>query len=187
MRCWEIYDSRTHVHRKTLYPNHISHIPSQDEYQHALEFAHDGNSNGNSNRKKTNSSGTTDYQKKTALNGTGVLKGTGSRGRTLAVAADRKRAERTLRNDSEHSWSDKAGDVRDAQRARRIMQMQKQIQEGGQQQRSASTAGLGCGGGGSGRGGGPTATGAINTSTAPKRVRIPWVTYQYPFGSLPRY
>lgn len=156
------------------------HFPSQDEYQHNLEFAHDGinNSNGNSNRKNTNSSRTTDYQKKTALNGTGVLKGTGSRGRKLAVAADRRRSERTLRNDEEHSGSDKTGDVRDAQRARRIMQLQKQIQEGAQQQRSASTARLGCGGGGgSGGGGGPTAAGAGSTSTTPKRVRIPWATF----------
>lgn len=151
------------------------HLPSQDEYQHKLEFAHDGNSSGNSDQYKTSSSGeATGARKKTktTLNGSGTLKGTSSRGRTLAVAADRKRAERALRNEGGISLGDNAGDMRDAQRARRVMQMQKQIQEGGHQRRSASTAGPGCGsygGGGSGGGIGVVARGGVAAEAGARR------------------
>lgn len=59
------------------------------------------------------------------------LNGTGARGRKLAVAADRRRAERDLKGVGQDLLDVHGGDARGAQRARWVMRMQEQMGEKG--------------------------------------------------------
>lgn len=98
----------------------------QHEYQHQLEFGHDDAATKDDGRgAKQRTTGT--LAKHTA----GALKGTGHRGRQVAVAADRRRAERAQgRIGHQEHLGDMAQDAREAQRARWVIRMQQQQQQG---------------------------------------------------------
>lgn len=124
---------------------------SQHEYQHQLEFTHDGSAIPSSSgrlgrvgggggggeavggrgarrgrgRERERGGGRTESTI-SALNGTG----TGARGRLLAVAADRRRAERSLQQGAGQDLLNiHGGDAREAQRTRWVMRMQNEVHQ----------------------------------------------------------
>ena len=123
---------------------------SQHEYQHQLEFTHDGSATdtvaissgrvgsvggaaGGRGAERGRGGGTTRSTISSA-NGTG----TGARGRLLAVAADRRRAERSLqRGVGQDLLNTHGGDAREAQRTRWVMRMQNEVQQQAPAQPSA--------------------------------------------------
>ncbi|CAM9988272.1 unnamed protein product [Ectocarpus sp. 6 AP-2014] len=146
-----------------------SACPYQHEYQHQLEFAHDGTSSTTTTTSRTpNSSAGRRGQtlggggggtsgRGTAGRAVSSLNGTGARGRKVAVAADRRRAERTLRQGTDQNLLEAhGGDAREAQRTRWVMRMQQDIEQAPppvrrQQHQDAATGG---GGGAQTHGGG---------------------------------
>lgn len=133
-----------HDLRQVLFPL-ISH--HQHEYQHQLEFAHDG-SNTAAAAAAGSSTPAAGGGRRVRGGDTGgrainPVNGTGSRGRKVAVAADRRRAERTLRKEVGVGQDplDVHGDgAREAQRTRWVMQKQQEIEQQQQQQQRPRTA-----------------------------------------------
>lgn len=114
--------------RRCFYNGRISmprSLSSQHEYQHQQEFGHDGVENSPASS-AGGAKGARKAKPTLAKHTGGVVKGTGNRGRVVAVAADRRRAERTLRKEEHDSNIE---DLREAQRARWIMQMQHRAQQ----------------------------------------------------------
>lgn len=100
----------------------------QHEYQHQLEYTHDdteaeADSGELTSRPKTKGT--------LAKHTSGALKGTGHRGRQVAVAADRRRAERARRREDANLGLDGGTpqDSRAAQRARWVTLMQQKQRE----------------------------------------------------------
>ncbi|CAM9851283.1 unnamed protein product [Pylaiella littoralis] len=126
-----------------------SSCPYQHEYQHQLEFAHDG-SNTTTTTTTGNSSPAVRGGQRVRAGDTGgkninPVNGTGSRGRKVAVSADRRRAERTLRQEEgvgQGTLGASGDDAREAQRTRWIKRKQQEIEQQQQQQlrRAADSA-----------------------------------------------
>lgn len=109
----------------------FSHILScwhQHEYQHQLEFTHEVSTSSTS----TEAVRGRGERRRGGVSTGRSLNGTGARGRTVAVAADRIRAERSLRQGvGQDLLGVHGGDAREAQRARWILRMQEQMEEKG--------------------------------------------------------
>lgn len=93
--------------------------PYQHEYQHQQEFGHDAAAKDDGRDVKQRTKVTL------AEHTAGALKGTGHRGRKVAVAADKRRAKRAqeMIGDQEH-LDGRVQDVREAQRVRWVTHMQ---------------------------------------------------------------
>ncbi|CAN0141047.1 unnamed protein product [Ectocarpus sp. 8 AP-2014] len=159
------------------------------EYQHQLEFAHDGTSSTTTitttSRTPNSSAGRRGQTlgggrggasgRGTAGRAVSSLNGTGARGRKVAVAADRRRAERTLRQGTDQNLLEaRGGDAREAQRTRWIMRMQQDIEQAPppvrrQQRQDAATGG----GGGAQTHGGGNQSRARGHGTTPLGVAQP--------------
>lgn len=97
----------------------------QHEYQHQLEFTHEGSTTSTSTEAVRGGGG----GRRGAVRTGRSVNGTGARGRQLAAAADRRRAERGLRlGVGEDLLGVHGGDAREAQRARWVMRMQEQVE-----------------------------------------------------------
>lgn len=103
-------------------------VVDQHEYQHQLEFTHEGSTTSTSTKAVRAGRG----RGRVAVPTGSSLNGTGARGRKLAVGADRRRAERSLRQGVGQGLLDvQGGDAREAQRTRWVMRMQEQMEEKG--------------------------------------------------------
>lgn len=134
------FSSRAH-HKILPLCKHVNDLlSSQHEYQHQLEFTHDGSTtdtiSSSSGRVSRGAGGGRGVGRGrgggrtgstiSSLNGTG----TGARGRLVAVAADRRRAERSLQQGvGQDLLSIHGGDAREAQRTRWVMRMQNEVQQ----------------------------------------------------------